>query len=55
MKVLSRPFLVATLAFSLLGFASAPTNAAHRGGGLPTTALGVWRSTLCAGTAVLFV
>jgi hypothetical protein len=33
MKSLSRLFLVPTLAALLLGFASAPTNAAHRGGG----------------------
>ena len=33
MKRLSRLFLVPTLAALLLGFASAPTNAAHRGGG----------------------
>ena len=33
MKSLSRRFLVPTLAALLLGFTSAPTNAAHRGGG----------------------
>ena len=33
MKVLSRLLLAPTFAALLLGFASAPTNAAHRGGG----------------------
>ena len=33
MKVLSRPFLVATLASSLLGLACTPSNAARRVGG----------------------
>jgi hypothetical protein len=35
MKSLSRLFLVPTLAALLLGFASAPTNAARRNGGSP--------------------
>jgi hypothetical protein len=51
MKNLSRLLLPPTLAAVLL-LSCAQTNAAHRGGGSAYDGIGVWQSTLCAGTAV---
>ena len=54
MKVLSRLLLAPTLAAVLL-LTCTPTNAARRVADRLMTGLGVWRSTLYAGPAVLFV
>ena len=55
MKNLSHLFLATTLGAVLLGFPSPPLNAAGRVGGSALMGLGVWPSTLYAGTAVQFV
>jgi hypothetical protein len=52
MKGFSRLLFAPILAAVLL-LACTPTSAAHRGGGSAYDGFGVWRSTLCAGTAVL--